>query len=169
MRLAVLLFFLFINGFSGNLLPAQDEGSNRENTGDNILRIYINVRVLQNNNEVIWNFDIDEWTIPGKGVDLHLSGGNIIVDVEFVPFRNRNETITLIAQGEAWVRNNTDNKMRYQTSLKSIPINSGAPVIFYPLGIDAGNEQSANLELEILVSEYQLVVTAADTAESERQ
>lgn len=160
--------FLFLSGLVAAALFAQDGGEDQpsinipntiEELSDDVLRLFIKTRVLGSDSEVLWDFDITEWTIPGRGVDLHLNGGNIVVDVEFIPFRQKNRTITLVAQGEAWVRHQSDNKMRYQTSIKSIPINSGSSVIFYPLGVNPDNGRTTNLELEITISEYRIVNT----------
>ena len=125
-----------------------------------VLRILIQARVLSANRDVIWNVGIDELTIPGRGVELRLNGGNIVVDVEFTPFRQRNNTIMLVAQGETWIKNDSNDRIRYQTSMKSIPINSGAPVIFYPLGVDPRDGNTVNLELEVTVSQYKLATTS---------
>jgi methionine-rich copper-binding protein CopC len=121
---------------------------------DDVLRVFIAARVMGSDGTALWNMDIDELTVPGRGVNVRLNGQNIVVEVEFTPYRQADTTIMLIAQGQTWITSDAENKLHYQTSLKSIPINAGEPVIFYPLGIDSGDGSTLNLELEITVTNF---------------
>jgi hypothetical protein len=135
---------------------------------NDVLRVLISARVLdgdlEEGAEVIWSMEIDELTVPGRGVNVRLNGDNIVVEVEFTPYRQQDQTIMLVAQGQTWVTSDEENKLRYQTSLKSIPINAGEPVVFYPLGLnradgssinlDASDGSPLNLELEITVTNF---------------
>ncbi|AHC14204.1 hypothetical protein [Salinispira pacifica] len=141
-----------------NALPRDPNEILRELEND-VLRVYIQARILgsgEDSSGVIWNMEMDELTVPGRGVKVRLNGQNLVVEVEFTPYRQENETIMLVAQGQTWVQNSSEDKLRYQTSLKSIPVDTGEPVVFYPLGVDTSNGSSVNLELEITVSNYRL-------------
>jgi hypothetical protein len=93
-------------------------------------------RVVEQNQQVIWNSVISKVTIPGRPVGIKMVGANVVMALQFTPFfRSRGRNI-LVAQGQIWV-NVADEGMRYQTTLQSIPIEFGEPVFFFPLGSSA--------------------------------
>ncbi len=148
-------------GARGNAASAANQAAAPEDPSailqelqNDVLRVFISARVIGSDESILWNMELDELTVPGRGVDVRLNGQNVVVEVEFTPYRQEEQTIMLVAQGQTWITNDEDNKVRYQTSLKSIPVNSGEPVVFYPLGVDPGNGNTVNLELEITVSNY---------------
>ena len=171
----VLFFCLIFAGLPG--ISAQEGGTNDssqitntvqilEELQNDVLRIFIRARVLKSDQHVLWNIDIDELTIPGRGVNVRLNSDNMVADVEFIPFRQVDDTIMLIAQGQAWVEDNVHNKLSYKTSMKSIPVNTGESVFFYPLGVDPHNDERMNLELEIMVTQYRSVNTLQDDSKA---
>lgn len=119
-----------------------------------VLRVLIYARIKGSDGTVLWEMKMDKLTVPGRGVNVRLNGDNLVVEVEFTPYLQPDNTIMLVAQGQTWVTSNEENKLRYQTSLKSIPVNAGEPVVFYPLGVDPDNANSVNLELEVTISNY---------------
>lgn len=146
-------------GEEGSSTLPRDPSEILKELENDVLRVYIQARILgsgDDSSRVIWNMEMDELTVPGRGVKVRLNGQNLVVEVEFTPYRQENQTIMLVAQGQTWVQSSSEDKMRYQTSLKSIPVDTGEPVVFYPLGVDTSNGSSVNLELEITVSNYRL-------------
>lgn len=121
---------------------------------NDVLRVSIEARVLGPEGQQLWNMNMDELTVPGRGVLLRINGENIVIQVEFTPYRQEDRNIMLLAQGSTWISGSEDNKVRYQTSLKSIPIELGTPVVYYPLGVESGDGDRPNLEIELVVSSY---------------
>jgi hypothetical protein len=90
-----------------------------------------------------------------------LDGSNVIVVARFTPYKESDDTILLVAQGETWVTEQDDENAHYQTSFKSLPVSLGEPVVFFPLGtnevnmdVDAARYGTFNIELEVQIVPY---------------
>jgi hypothetical protein len=106
-------------------------------------------RVVERNQEEVWNSADSKVTIPGRPVGLKLVGANIVVIVQFTPYLRRNGPNMLVAQGQIWV-NVPDEGIRYQTTLQTIPLEFGEQIYFFPLGsVPSGDEARIEIQLEL--------------------
>jgi hypothetical protein len=94
--------------------------------------IELRARVIEQNQEVIWNENHTRVTFPGNPVGIRLVGANIIVAVQFTPFIRRGGNI-MVAQGQVWI-DIPDEGIRCHTSIQTVPVNFNEPIYFFPLG-----------------------------------
>jgi hypothetical protein len=111
--------------------------------------INIIARVIENNQQEIFNSVNSRVTIPGRPVGIKIVGSNIVVAVQFTPFFGRGGKNVLVAQGQIWIEI-PEEGMRYSTTLQTIPMEFGEQVFFYPLGsIDKPDEARIEIQLEL--------------------
>lgn len=118
------------------------------------LNINIAARVSESGEKAIWNVESSELTIPGRSVSVKLVGSNIVIVAQFTPYVGENETLFLVAQGQVWISSPLEDKIKYLTTLKNIPVTLGEKVLFFPLGVKNVEREGKNLfniELEIKV------------------
>ncbi len=133
---------------------------------DQAFTVTIVARVTENGRETVYTYELTQVTISGRAVRLRLEGGNLTIIAEFTPYEAEDSSILLIAEGQIWLTTPDDEATQYRTSLKSIPLELGETVLFYPLGrlaldtdLDNLNESGSgedrlNIELEVLVEPY---------------
>ncbi|WP_455381172.1 hypothetical protein [Salinispira pacifica] len=123
---------------------------------DKALAVHITARVTENGKQTIWNMDLSEVTISGRAVTVKLNGSNMVVVATFTPYRETSNSVLLVAQGQTWITSPVDKQVRYATSFRSLPIDMGEKVLFYPLGVNVQTEKygNINIELEIRVVPY---------------
>jgi len=93
----------------------------------------INARILDNG-EVIWNETNKKITIPGRPVEIKLIGENLVVVVRFTFIRSHNGgQKLLVAQGQVWTADSNQG-IRYQASVQTIPLEFDETVYYFPLG-----------------------------------
>jgi hypothetical protein len=119
---------------------------------DRAVVLDIVARVVEQNQEEVWNSANSKVTIPGRPVGLKLVGANVVVEVQFTPYFHRNGRSMLVAQGQIWV-NVPNEGIRYQTTLQTIPMDFGEQVYFFPLG-SAGSPQDARIEIMLELRPY---------------
>jgi hypothetical protein len=83
---------------------------------------------------------------------MKLVGDNIVIAVQFTPYRQRNGRNILVAQGQIWV-DIPDQGMRYQTTMETIPLEYGEQIYFFPLG-SANNPDGPRIEIQIELHPY---------------
>jgi hypothetical protein len=142
-------------------LQAQDKTGSRNKVEDSFftvleqaLNINIAARISEAGEPAVWNVESTEITIPGRSVSVKLVGSNIVVVAQFTPYIGENDTLILVAQGQVWISSPMEEKIKYLTTLKSIPVNLGETVLFFPLGVKSVEPQGKNvynIELEIKV------------------
>ncbi|MDR0450626.1 MAG: hypothetical protein LBH26_05110 [Treponema sp.] len=112
--------------------------------------INIVARVIENNQQEIFNYVNSRVTIPGRPVGIKLVGSNLVVAVQFTPFFSRGGKNVLMAQGQIWVEIPNEG-MRYRTTLQTISMEFGEQVYFYPLGsVTKPEEARIEIQLELL-------------------
>jgi len=133
---------------------------------DQALTVRIVARVTEDGRETVHNYELTQVTISGRAVRLRLEGGNLTIVAEFTPYETEDRSILLIAEGQIWLTTPGNEVVQYRTSLKSIPLELGERVFFYPLGRSAldidlddangsGTEEGRlNIELEVQVEPY---------------
>jgi hypothetical protein len=115
---------------------------------DRAVVLDIVARVLEQDQTVVWDQTNSRVTIPGRPVGLKLVGDNVVVAVQFTPYRRRNGSIVLVAQGQIWV-DVPNQGISYQTTLQTIPMEFGEPVYFFPLGSAKQGESRIEIRIEL--------------------
>jgi hypothetical protein len=109
-------------------------------------------RVVERNQQVVWNSSNSKVTIPGRPVGLKLVGTNIVVAVQFTPYFRRNGHNVLVAQGQIWM-NIPNEGIRYHTTMQTIPLEFGEEIFFFPLGSVDGQDD-ARIEVKLVLHPY---------------
>ncbi|MDR0526102.1 MAG: hypothetical protein LBG90_09580 [Spirochaetaceae bacterium] len=114
-------------------------------------------RVVEKNQEEVWNSANSKVTIPGRPVGLKLVGANIVVAVQFTPYLREDGHNMLVAQGQIWI-DVPNEGIRYQTTLQTIPLAFGELIYFFPLGsvsLEKGEKSGeARIEIQIQMHPY---------------
>jgi hypothetical protein len=109
-------------------------------------------RVIEQDQEEVWQQVNSKVTIHGRSVGLKLVGANIVVAVQFTPYRQSNGTTILVAQGQIWV-DVPNQGISYQTTIQTIPMEYGEPIYFFPLG-SADSPNMARIEIQVELRPY---------------
>ena len=117
------------------------------------LVLEINARVVEQNETVIWNESHQKTTLPGQPVGIKLVGSNLVVVAQFTPYVRRGVQKFLVAQGQIWMEI-PGQGIRYHTSMKTIPLEFGEPIYFFPLG-PQGPEDTARIEVMLTLYPYE--------------
>ncbi len=96
-----------------------------------------------------WQAQSAKYTMPGTPVPFKLVGSNVAIIVQITPFeQDDGKGVTLIAQGQVWVRP-AEGGLSYHTTIDTLSVLFGETVLFFPLGL--GPEGRAAMRLEISV------------------
>ena len=109
-------------------------------------------RIVEQNQEVVWDSENARVTIPGRPVGLRLVGANLVVAVQFTPFLRPNGQHILVAQGQIWM-NVPDEGISYRTTMQTIPVQFSEEVYFFPLG-SKDMENEAHIEIQLVLEPY---------------
>jgi hypothetical protein len=107
-------------------------------------------RVVEREKEEVWNSVSSKVTIPGRAVSIKLREDGRQV---------------LVAQGQVWV-NTSDEGIRYQTTMQTIPVDFGERVFFFPLG---PKTKDGNARIEIQLELHPYIVDPGKPAEEGHQ
>ncbi len=124
------------------------------------LTVSISARVLPQDAQSdtpIWNAESTRLTIPGRSIRVRLDGDNVRIYLICTPYVQDNGEVLLLAQGQVWFSEPSDNESKYSGTYYAIPMSFGTPVFFYPLGVSAADAQGKdffNIELEIQIVPY---------------
>jgi hypothetical protein len=113
----------------------------------------IAARIVEQNQEVVWNTEDSRVTIPGRPVGLKLVGANIVVAVQFTPYFRRDGINILVAQGQIWI-DVPGKGINYHTSLQTIPLEFGELIYFFPLGQTESQDERARIEIQLVLHPY---------------
>jgi len=114
--------------------------------------MHIVSRIVEENQNVIWDSENTQVTIPGRPVGVKLLGEDLVVAVQFTPFLRANGQLTLVAQGQIW-KNVPNEGISYQTTMQTIPLKFREQVYFFPLGsMEDPNE--AHIEIQLVLEPY---------------
>ena len=125
------------------------------------LTITISARVLPPETQEdapVWNAESTKLTIPGRAIKVRLDGDNVRIYLICTPYIQDNGEVLLLAQGQVWLSEPTDNEATYYSTFYSIPVSFGEKILFFPLGLaDAETQQKDffNIELEIKIVPYE--------------
>ncbi|MDR1948257.1 MAG: hypothetical protein LBQ38_02590 [Spirochaetaceae bacterium] len=109
-------------------------------------------RIVEQNQREVWNSVNSKVTIPGRPVGLKLVGANVVVAVQFTPYRRRDGRNILVAQGQIWI-NVPNQGIRYQTTMETIPLEYGEQIYFFPLG-SLNSQDDAHIEIQLELRPY---------------
>jgi hypothetical protein len=109
-------------------------------------------RIVEENQNVVWNSENMKITFPGRPVGLKLLGEDLVVAVQFTPFLRSNGRLTLVAQGQIW-KNVPNEGISYHTTMQTIPMEFREQVYFFPLG-SIKNENEAHIEIQLVLEPY---------------
>ncbi|OHD70790.1 MAG: hypothetical protein A2V99_00055, partial [Spirochaetes bacterium RBG_16_67_19] len=136
-RLQAVILMLAVAGLQAR---AQDteldrifQDQNLQNLIDRALQLNITAKVLPPGATPVWNSAGSQVTLPGRSVALRLVGEKLHIDVVFTPYQDANGELLLVAQGQVWMAGAQET--RYFTTFKSVPVNAGEKVLFFPLGL----------------------------------
>jgi hypothetical protein len=127
----------------------------------NALRVTISARVVPPDSQAdapIWNEESTKLTLPGRSIKVRLEGDNVRIYLICTPYFQDDGELLLLAQGQVWLSQPTDNEVTYSSTFYSIPVSFGEKVLFFPLGVSDALEQNKdffNIELEVKIVPYQ--------------
>ena len=115
-----------------------------------ILRIVS--RIVEQNQEEIWNSDNSRLTIPGRPVGIKLVGSDLVVAAQFTPFLRPGGRHILVTQSQIWI-NVPNEGMSYRTTMQTIPLEFSEQVYFFPLG-SVDEEDEPQIEIQLTLEPY---------------
>jgi hypothetical protein len=116
------------------------------------VKMAIIARIVEQNQVEVWNSVNSRITIPGRPVGMKLVGNNIVVAIQFTPYRQRNGRNILVAQGQIWI-DVPNQGIRYQTTMETIPLEYGEQIYFFPLG-SGKNSNEPRIEIQVEINPY---------------
>ena len=119
---------------------------------DQALQLNITAKVLPPGETPVWNSAGSKVTLPGRSVAVRLVGDKLHIDVVFTPYLEENGELLLVAQGQIWMAGAQET--RYFTTFKSVPVDAGEKVLFFPLGLSPHVENGDTFTLQIEVEIY---------------
>ena len=156
-NLTLISGLLFLaSGFSGrggDLAAQEPPGDMMSGLRDRAVVLHIVARIVEQDQEEIWNSNNSKVTIMGRPVSLKLIGENVVINVQFTPYQQENGRSLLVAQGQIWI-NVPNEGVRYQTTLQSIPMEFGEQIYFFPLG-KVRSDTEASIEIQLELHPYQ--------------
>jgi len=114
--------------------------------------MHIVSRIVEENQNVVWNSENMKVTIPGRPVGLKLLGEDLVVAVQFTPFLRPGGQLTLVAQGQIW-KNVPNEGISYHTTMQTIPMEFREQVYFFPLG-SMKDPNEAHIEIQLVLEPY---------------
>lgn len=159
MRRKVLVLSIF--GFAlMHLVAHAEEGEPDEKTLKalkNVLKLEIDIRLVKQDSEVVWNSAGSRYTIPGRAVNIKIEGNNLKLYGSFTPHYDKNANLMVLAQGQLFIADQANKSFRYFTYLKTIQVTPGEKIVFFPLGFKTGAkpEDASNIEIEIRIVPYE--------------
>jgi hypothetical protein len=148
MLMGSLLFFMFNMGLAAQETSLEQLPELRERA----LIMHVVSRIVEQNQQVVWNSENTSITMPGRPVGLKLVGSELVVAVQFIPFLSPNGPHTLVAQGQIWV-NVPGEGMSFQATMQTIPLEFGQLVYFFPLG-PVRSQDEAHIEIQLILEPY---------------
>jgi len=119
---------------------------------DRAVIMHIVSRIVEQNQEVVWNSENSKVTIPGRPVSLKLVGDNLVVVAQFTPFLQDSGQNILVAQAQIWI-NVPNQGINYNTTMQTIPLQFGEQVYFFPLG-SMDSKDEARIEIQLVLEPY---------------
>jgi hypothetical protein len=155
-RLQAVILMLVVAGLrtqaQNSALDRIFQDQDLESLIDQALQLNITAKVLPPGETPVWNSASSKVTLPGRSVAVRLVGDKLHIDVVFTPYQDANGELLLVAQGQVWMAGALET--RYFTTFKSVPVNAGEKVLFFPLGLSPHVAQGDTFTLQIEVEIY---------------
>jgi hypothetical protein len=122
---------------------------------DKAVSVSIITRVVGKDRVNVWKTQSERITVSGKSVNVTLNGDDLKVRAHIIPFVHEDGSILLVAKGEVWAGEEKSDDVEYYTTVRSLPVEPGESVIFFPVGLAVDSEEQIyTIELEIKVQPY---------------
>jgi hypothetical protein len=122
------------------------------------LAVRIQARLFHDIQNVMWQSEVEKLTIPGRPVTVNMKNEQARLSVHFTPYRRDTGGLILVAHSEIWLVEEGDRSgnLRYFTSMKSIPLDYGEIINFYPLGKleNLDNKDQTHIEMSLSITPY---------------
>jgi hypothetical protein len=125
------------------------------------LAVSVRAMVSHPENKEPWQASERKYTVPGTPVSIKMMGSDVAVVVSMTPYRTKDGSLFMIAQGQVWFRD-SDGIVRYRSTVDTVGVNFGEKLLFYPFGVYANGE--APLRIELMVDPYNENDTSAKQA-----
>ena len=122
---------------------------------DDQLEIKIGLSLTQPDQLTTWNTQQSELTIPGRSVNVEVTGSNLRIHAVFTPYLGDAGDLELIAQGQVWLDDGPEAPARYVATYRSVPLSLGEKLLFFPLGVAADVADEVTLKLEVEIVRYE--------------
>ena len=144
----------FILLLTANVISFAQETSLEELPGlrERAVVMHIVSRIVEQDQEVVWDSENTRITIPGRPVGLRLVGSDLVVAVQFTPFLRDSGRHILVAQGQIWL-NVPNEGISYHTTVQTIPLEFREQVYFFPLG-SVRSEDEAHIEIQLVLEPF---------------
>ncbi|MDR0475156.1 MAG: hypothetical protein LBH43_15970 [Treponema sp.] len=126
----------------------------------------IAVRVVDENNKIVWNSEESKITIPGQPVGVKVVGSNIGMELQFTPYLRSGGEKVLTAQGQIWISTPGNGIVR-SAVMETIPLNFEEEILFFPLG-SADSKNEALIEIQLVLYPYSQEASGAGSGENSR-
>lgn len=115
------------------------------------LAVSVKAMVTHPDTQEPWQASERKYTVPGTPVSIKMMGGDVAVVISLTPYRTKEGSLFMIAQGQVWFRD-SDGTVRYRSTVDTVGINFGEKLLFYPFGVYADGR--APLKIELVVDPY---------------
>jgi hypothetical protein len=152
--LSFVLVFAFFSILAAQELPPAPPAPLEELPGlrERAVVMRIISRIVEQNQQVVWDSEDVRVTLPGRPVGLKLLGSDLVVVVQFTPFLQPSGRHILVAQGQIWI-NVPNEGIRYQTTMQTIPLEFREQAYFFPLG-SIKDPDEARIEIQLELEPY---------------
>lgn len=120
--------------------------------------VHIVIRLLDSDEELVWDVEHTEVTVSGRALNVRLVGDDIVIDAFLAPFGSIESDLMIVAYGQLWFTDGPERGVRYESFMKSLPVELGERVILLPLGgvaVDSETNTYYTIQLEIQLLPYQ--------------
>ena len=115
--------------------------------------LHIVSRIVEQDQEDIWNPENSFVTLPGRSVGFQLVGSNIIIAVQFIPYLRPEGQHFLVAQGQIWI-SVPNESISYHTTIQTIPLDFNETVYFIVPLSSEGTGDDSYLEIQLTLEPY---------------
>ncbi|MGO8695165.1 MAG: hypothetical protein ACLQMF_16005 [Rectinemataceae bacterium] len=95
-----------------------------------------------------WHEEGAGLTVPGTPVGIKLVASNMVIFVQVTPFDREGGHLTLVVQGEVWLRKD-DGGLSFRTTVDKVDVAYGETVFFYPLGAAPKGKPSLRVAISV--------------------
>ena len=115
------------------------------------LAVSVKAMVSHQDNQEPWQATERKYTVPGTPVSIKMMGSDVAVVVSLTPYRTKDGSLFMIAQGQVWFRD-AEGTVRYRSTVDTVGVHFGEKLLFYPFGVYADGK--APLRIELVVDPY---------------